>query len=120
VKNPAPQYNVLFTSDAEKDVDSLDGSIQKRLKKVLANKLAHDPEGYGTPLRGVLTGYWKHEFASHRVVYRIYPDMAALVVCAVGKRQSEHITDVYKQLEPIVKAGKVAEQILAVVRSLKP
>jgi mRNA-degrading endonuclease RelE of RelBE toxin-antitoxin system len=119
VRSPEPQYKVLFTSEAKSDVGLLDGSIRKRLEGVLSNKLAADPEGYETPLRGALTGFWKHEFASHRVIYRIYPDMAAIVVCAVGKRQGEHVTDVYKQLEPMVKAGKVAEQIRAVMESAK-
>jgi len=120
VSSPEPRYKILFTSDAKNDVGSLDGSIRKRLKGVLSNKLAVDPEGYGTPLRGALTGFWKHEFASHRVIYRIYPDTAAIVVCAVGKRQGEHVTDVYKQLEPMVRAGKIADQIRAVMESAKP
>jgi mRNA-degrading endonuclease RelE of RelBE toxin-antitoxin system len=120
VRSPEPHYKVLFTSAAKTDVGSLDGSIRKRLKGVLSNKLAVDPEGSGTPLRGALTGFWKHEFASHRVIYRIYTDAAAIVVCAVGKRQGEHVTDVYKQLEPMVKAGKVAEQIRAVIEGAKP
>ena len=71
MSSPEPRYKILFTSDAKNDVGSLDGSIRKRLKGVLSNKLAVDPEGYGTPLRGALTGFWKHEFASHRVIYRI-------------------------------------------------
>jgi len=120
VSSPEPRYKVRFTSAAKTDVDSLDGSIRKRLKGVLSNKLAVDPEGYGTPLRGALTGFWKHEFASHRVIYRIYPDTAAIVVCAVGKRQGEHVIDVYKHLEPMVKVGKVAEQIRAIMESAKP
>jgi mRNA-degrading endonuclease RelE of RelBE toxin-antitoxin system len=117
VTTPEPRYTILFTSDAKNDVGSLDGSIKRRLKGVLANKLAAEPEAYGTPLRGALAGFWKHEFASHRVIYRIYPDQSAIVVCAVGKRQGKHVTDVYKQLEPMVKAGKVAEQIIAAMKN---
>jgi len=120
VSSPEPQYKILLTSEAKNDVGSLDGSIRKRLKAALSKKLAVDPEGYGTPLRGALTGFWKHEFASRRVIYRIYPDMATIVLCAVGKRRGEHVTDVYQQLEPMVKAGKVAEQIRAVMESAKP
>jgi len=33
-------------------VGSLDGSMRKRLKPALSNRLAVDPEGYGTPLPG--------------------------------------------------------------------
>jgi mRNA-degrading endonuclease RelE of RelBE toxin-antitoxin system len=112
-------YEILFTSDAKNDVGSLDGSIKKRLRGVLTKKLAVDPEGYGTPLRAALAGFWKHEFASHRVIYRIYPDQAVVVVCAVGKRQGEDVTDVYKQLESLIRAGKIAEQIVAVMETAK-
>ena len=120
MSSPASPYTVLFTSDAKEEVASLDGSIKKRLKKVLTDKLSVDPAGYGTPLRGVLSGFWKHEFASHRVIYRVYPDESTLVICAVGKRQGKHVTDVYKQLEPMVKAGKIAEQLMAAMESVKP
>jgi len=119
VSTPAPPYTILFTSAAKNEVGSLDGSIKNRLKAVLTKKLARDPEGYGTPLRSVLAGFWKHEFASHRIIYRIYPDESVIVVCAVGKRQSEHASDVYQQLEPMVKAGKIAEQIIAAMQNVK-
>jgi mRNA interferase RelE/StbE len=116
----ASKYTVAFTSDAKRDIASLDGSIKKRLRQTLESKLAIDPFGYGTPLRGDLTGYWKHEFASHRVIYRIYPDRYWVVICAVGKRQGEHVSDIYEQLVPMVKAGKVLQQVLAVLAALKP
>ena len=114
-----PKYTVAFTSDAKHDVASLDGSIKKRLRQALEGKLAIDPFGYGTPLRGDLVGFWKHEFAAHRVIYRIYSDRQLVVVCAVGKRQGEHVSDVYEQLAPMVKAGKVLEQVLTVLAELK-
>lgn len=119
MRAPEPPYTILFTSAAKNDVGSLDGSIRNRLKGVLTKKLAHDPEGYGTPLRSVLAGFWKHEFASHRIIYRIYPEEAVVIVCAVGKRQSEHAFDVYQQLEPMVKAGKIAQQIIAAMQDVK-
>ncbi|MFZ0959326.1 MAG: type II toxin-antitoxin system RelE/ParE family toxin [Terriglobia bacterium] len=115
----APKYTVAFTSDAKQDVASLDGSVKKRLKQAIEGKIAIDPSGYGTPLGGDLAGYWKHEFAAHRVIYRIYPDRQLVVICAVGKRQGEHVSDVYEQLVPMVKAGKVLQQVLTVLAGLK-
>jgi len=117
VNGTASSYSLAFTNDAKSDVESLDGSIKKQLKKVLEKKLAADPEGYGTPLRGPLAGYWKHEFASHRVIYRIYPDRGLVVVCAVGPRRAKQATDVYRQLEAVAKAGRLAEQLLAALKS---
>ncbi len=115
-----PPSETKLTADAANDVSKLDGSVKKQLKKALAKKLAVDPEGYGTPLRGQLTGYWKHECASHRVIYRIYTDRQLVVVCAVGARRGAHVRDVYEQFEAMAKAGKVAEQVAAVLRSIAP
>jgi mRNA interferase RelE/StbE len=115
---PLPDYVIGFIDDAKEDVARLDGSIRKRLKKVLTGKLAVDPESYGTPLRGSLTGYWKHEFASHRIIYRVYQDKRLVLVCAVGKRQGEHVSDVYRQLEAVVRAGDLARQIQTILKKL--
>lgn len=115
---PPHDYVIGFIHAAQQDVASLDGSIRKRLKKVLTGKLAVDPESYGTPLRGSLVGYWKHEFASHRIIYRIYADQRLVLICAVGKRQGEHVSDVYRQLEAVVKAGDIARQIQAILKKL--
>lgn len=116
----ASEYAVLFTADAERDVRSLDGSVRKQLKKVLEKKLAVNPQGYGVPLRAQLTAYWKHRFADHRVIYRIYEDQKTVVVCAVGARRGEHAMDIYRQLLAVAEAGRLAEQIAAVLRSAWP
>ncbi len=115
MSTPAPLYSLAYTADAKNDIASVDGSLKKRLKKVLENKLAVDPEGYGTQLRGPLAGYWKHEFASHRIVYLIRHELKLVVVCAVGSRRGTHATDIYQQLTKTAELGKTAEQIRAVV-----
>jgi mRNA interferase RelE/StbE len=118
VSAPSGNYEVLFTADAKDDVASLDDSIRRRLKKALEAKLAANPSGYGSPLGGKLVGYWKHEFASHRVIYRIYEEYHYVVVCAVGKRQGVHASDVYQQFAAIADAGRVADQLRAVLAGL--
>lgn len=120
MSDPASPYKVLFTADAGDEVQSLDGSIKNQLKKILTKKIATDPESYGTPLRAPLSGYWKHEFGSHRVIYRIDPDKKLVVVCAVGPRKAGDAADVYRQLEAVAKTGKLAEQIAAVLKLLAP
>ena len=116
---PAPEYTIAFTTDAKHDVAALDAGIRKRLKKVLQRKLAVNPSGYGSPLGGELAGYWKHEFAAHRIIHRLYGDRKLVVVCVVGKRQGKYVSDVYEQLLPMVKAGRVVERVLAILARLK-
>jgi mRNA-degrading endonuclease RelE of RelBE toxin-antitoxin system len=115
-----PKYSIAFTSDAFGDVKGLDGSIKNILKKVLTKKLAIDPQGYGLPLRSPLNLYWKHEFATHRVIYRIYEEKQIVVVCAVGSRKQGDAADVYRQFEALARTGKVAHQIAEVLGHLAP
>jgi len=113
-------FEIQFTPDAGADIKALDGSIRKQLKNVLEKKLAVDPEGYGLPLRGILANYWKHEFASHRIVYRFYPDLKVVAVCAVGPRKEGDKEDVYRQLEAVAKTGRLAEQLASVFKKILP
>ena len=115
-----PGYSVKFTGDAFEDIKALDGSIKSKLKKVLMKKLAVDPQGYGLPLRSPLNLYWKHEFAAHRIIYRIYEEERLVVVCAVGPRKQGDAADVYKQFQALAQTGKAAQQIADVFESLVP
>jgi mRNA-degrading endonuclease RelE of RelBE toxin-antitoxin system len=116
------KYSIQFTEDAKKDVEALDGSIKRQLRKVLEKKLAAHPEQYGQPLGGVLTGYWSHHFAAQRIIYRIYPDQEPplVVICAVGPRRGVHKHDFYRRFESLVQAGKVADQVLRLLEARKP
>jgi len=115
-----PSFELRYTADAAADIKALDGSVRKQLRKVLEKKLAVDPEGYGLPLRGSLTGYWKHQFGNHRVVYRIYLQYRMVVVCSVGVRKQGDAEDIYRQLESVAKTGRLAEQLAFVLRNLLP
>jgi len=115
-----PGFELRYTADAAADIGNLDGSIRKQLRKVLEKKLAVDPEGYGLPLRGALTNYWKHEFGNHRIVYRIYPAQRVVAVCAVGVRKQGDAEDIYRQLEAVAKTGRLAEQLAAMIRKIVP
>jgi mRNA-degrading endonuclease RelE of RelBE toxin-antitoxin system len=116
----APPYSVVFTRDAFSDVKALDGSVKNRLRKVLTQKLAMDPAGYGLPLRSPLNLFWKHEFSAHRVIYRIYEERKLLVICAVGPRKQGDAVDVYRQFQALAGTGKVAQQIADVLANLAP
>jgi len=108
-----------YTKDAAADIGKLDGSVKNRLKTTLEKKIATDPIGYGTPLRSPLTNYLKHEFAQHRVVYWVVENHNAVVVCAVGPRKRGDAEDVYSQLEPAIKTGKLAAQLKSVLDKIR-
>jgi mRNA-degrading endonuclease RelE of RelBE toxin-antitoxin system len=123
VPSPEPKassFELRYTEDAAKEIKELDGSIKKPLRNILDKKLAVNPEGYGLPLRAPLSGYWKHEFADHRVIYRIYPEPPTVVVCAVGPRKAGDAEDIYKQLDAVSKTGRLAEQLASVLNKFLP
>jgi mRNA interferase RelE/StbE len=115
-----PSFELRFITDAAADIQALDGSVRKQLRKVLEKKLAFNPEGYGLPLRGALANYWKHEFGNHRIVYRIYSERRVVAVCAVGVRKQGDAEDIYRKLAAVAETGRLAEQIAAVLRKLLP
>lgn len=117
---PSHSFELRYTADAAADIQGLDGSVRKQLRKVLEKKLAVDPEGYGLPLRGALANYWKHEFGNHRIVYRIYSERRVVAVCAVGVRKQGDVEDIYRKLAAVAETGRLAEQIAAVLKKLLP
>ena len=111
-------FEIKFTLDGLKDVQRLDGSIKRKLKNALNKKLSTDPLGYGTPLRAPLINYYKHEFATHRIIYRVYPARNLVVICAVEPRKSGDVQDVYEQFNIVVQTGRIAAQIQAVLQNI--
>lgn len=111
-------FQLRFTPDAAADIHNLDGSVRNKLRKVLEKKLAVNPEGYGLPLRGALANFWKHEFANHRVIYRIYPQLRVVAICAVGIRKQGDAADIYRQLESVAKSGRLAGQLASVLKKV--
>src|ERR1700730_13319225 len=114
----ASSFELRYTEDAAGDIKRLDGSVKKQLRKVLEKKLTVDPEGYGLPLRGAFAGYWKHEFATHRIIYRIYKDRRIVGICAVGPRKQGDAEDVYNQLNAVAETGRLAGQVASVWKKL--
>ncbi len=113
-------YELRYAPDAAAEIGALDGSVRNQLRKVLEKKLAVDPESYGLALSGSLAGYWKHQFAQHRVIYRIYREHRVVVVCSVGVRKQGDAEDIYRQLESIAKTGRLADQLTTVLKNLLP
>jgi mRNA-degrading endonuclease RelE of RelBE toxin-antitoxin system len=111
-------FEIKFTLDGLKDVQGLDGSIKRKLKNTLNKKLATNPLSYGTPLRAPLVNYYKHEFATHRIIYRVYAARHIIVICAIGPRKSGDVQDVYEQFSKLVHSGRVAAQIQAVLQNV--
>lgn len=76
---------------AKHDLPRLGASTQLRVQKAINGKLAHRPEVYGLPLRGVLKKFWKLRVGNYRIIYEI--DGQRIYILAIAHRK-----DVYKHL----------------------
>ncbi|HWG57614.1 MAG TPA: type II toxin-antitoxin system RelE/ParE family toxin [Candidatus Acidoferrales bacterium] len=119
-RDPSPsssgaQTLPLDTPDAAAEIKVLDGSVRKqpggcwRRSSLLIRRDM-----------GCLCVDWKHQFGSHRVVYRVDPQQHVVVVCSVGARKQGDAEDIYRRLESVVKTGGLAEQLASVLWNLLP
>ncbi len=86
---------VLHPLVVKEDLPKLDAGWQRRVLKTIRKKLTADPEGYGEPLRGELSGYWKLKIEDFRVVYSIKKDVVTVKVLKVGARRD---FEVYEEM----------------------
>ncbi len=89
-------YRIEFLPDAEKDFNTLDGSVRKEVAKKI-DGLAHDPF-LGKPLGkkfGLdLTGFYKLYGAKkrYRIVYRLIGKYIEVIeIVGIGKRDKEEV-----------------------------
>jgi mRNA-degrading endonuclease RelE of RelBE toxin-antitoxin system len=109
-------YILKFTDDGLQDVRALPKNERNVLKKELKQKLANDPYGCTTPLRGALEGWRSFLWDNRRVVVKVYDDLRAIAIAGVGERNHTSGEDVYKKLEALAIKGKLAEQVLITLR----
>jgi mRNA interferase RelE/StbE len=99
-------WKIEFLPEADEDIDSLDGSVSKRVLSIIArtakNPLPHDEGGYGSPLRNTqeakLAGLLKLKLKSSglRVIYALKRTETTMTVVIVGIRED---LEVYREAE---------------------
>ncbi len=110
-------YRIQFTEDALRDAKSLPKNVRNSLAKELKKKLTKDPAGCSEELRGPLAGWRSFHYRKYRVIFKLYPDLKIIAVAGIGKHSSQSNRDIYRKLELLAKRGRLAESILATLRS---
>lgn len=113
-------YTLKFTGEGLADVKALPKNIRNSLKAALVEKIASDPRNYSTPLTSALKGWWSFCWRDYRIIFKIYDDLKAIAIAAVGKHSKEAQQDVYRKLEALVIQGKLAESTLIALRGFSP
>lgn len=86
-KDPAVQWNVQYTASAKKEIETLDGSAKKIIKRAIEDKLMTDPLKFGLPLRRSLKNFFKLRVGDYRIIYQIENQEVTVLVFKVGHRR---------------------------------
>lgn len=79
----------------KKDFTKIDKSNQKRIIRVIRNKLTTRPKVFGEPLSGAFSGLWKLRVGHYRTIYEIQKEKVQVYVIIIGFRRN---AEVYKKL----------------------
>ena len=88
-------YRVFFAEAAQKELRKLGASAASEILPQIDKKLTSDPETYGKPLSGALSGYYRLRVGIYRVVYTIVKNRVCVVVLAAGKRNEGNVDNIY-------------------------
>lgn len=83
------RYQIAFTKQAQKDIAKLTPQLKTKLKAILRNKIALEPQA-GKPLLGDLTGYYSVRLSfQDRIVYRIENDRCVVLIVRAKSHYGE-------------------------------
>ncbi len=64
--------------------------------------------------------HWGKSTKPHyRVIYKVFPEAKKIAVVGVGKKDADHHAEIYKQLENLAAAGKLAGDVLGNLRMVR-
>ena len=89
------RYTVLFTREAKRNVEKLDPSIRRIVRRAIES-LAVNP-AKGKPLAYELAGLHSFRTSDYRIIYRIREKQLIIIVIAVGHRR-----EIYKKLKELL------------------
>ena len=90
-----PAFRVLYTEEAKKNIEKLDPSVKRLIRKAIES-LAVNPEK-GKPLSYELAGLRSLRTSDYRVIYRIRGGELLIIIVAVGHRR-----EIYKKLSELL------------------
>ena len=109
-------YAVKFTCDAVEDIRGFPRNIKQALRKQFEKKVQKNPVACSQALTEPLAGFRSFHFGHYRVIYKVYDDIETVAVVGVGKKKGDHHAEIYKKLEDLAAAGKLADSVLRTMR----
>jgi mRNA-degrading endonuclease RelE of RelBE toxin-antitoxin system len=113
-------YNIKFTVYAKAGIRALPKNVRNHLRKELQEVVSVNPVICSEGLTGPLSGFRSYHCGNYRVVFKLYEDSQTVAVVGVGKKNADHSAEIYKQLEVLAGAGKLADTFLKNLKLLAP
>jgi mRNA-degrading endonuclease RelE of RelBE toxin-antitoxin system len=111
-------FTAKFTSGAVANIKTLPKNVRRSLRKQIESVVLKDPIGCSEELTGPLARFRSFHYLEYRIIYRVFAEMKAIAVVGVGKKNADHYAEIYKRLESLVEAGKLADSFLENLRSI--
>lgn len=82
-------YQVVFTKEASKKFNKLDGQTKKILLSWIAKNLQNcsNPRIYGKSLKGNLVDKWRYRVGDYRIIAKIEDDKIIISIVDIGHRR---------------------------------
>jgi mRNA interferase RelE/StbE len=79
-------YEIRYDKRVIDDLARIDDSVKKKIRKAIEQKLTHQPEIFGKPLRQSLAGFRVLRVGDYRIVF--YIKDKEVFILFIGSRQS--------------------------------
>ena len=99
-------YKVRITPQAKRQLKELDSRTPKQVAAKI-DTLRTEPEKYGKPLRGSLSGFYAVRTAGqrYRIIYLIEDQEVVVLIVGVGIRKEGDKKDIYALMKKLVNYG---------------
>lgn len=104
-------WKIELTETATKGIEQISDMRLRQIITARIEQLGSDPERQGKPLLGELHGLYSIRVGGqrYRVIYRLLPREAIVVVVAVGIRREGSRHDIYSLAQRLVRAGLLGQ-----------
>lgn len=81
-------WTIRFSGGASRELDKLSRQDQQEIRNYLRKRIsvAINPQDYGKPLRGNLSGLWRYRVGKYRLICKIEKQIMLILVIKIGKR----------------------------------
>lgn len=83
-------YEVIWQEKVLRDLETIDKKDAARIVERVKTHLVQNPDGLGTPLKGIFKGLFRYRYGKYRVIYTMDLAEKKLIVLHVKHRKDAY------------------------------